>query len=127
LENGIPYFTAAGNRARDAWEAPAVFDAVRGRGNFYHRFGFDGNGAPILSQRVTMKNNIDNTGVSRRFVLQWDNPFYSVSGAPGEKSDLDLILSINGKIVASGMDNNIGKDPGTKPVLHPPNFPAMKP
>lgn len=44
--------------------------------------------------------------------LQWDQPFFSVSGAPGAQSDLDILLfNTAGNIVAAGVANNVGNDP----------------
>ncbi|HHQ13659.1 MAG TPA: hypothetical protein ENK16_01410, partial [Chromatiales bacterium] len=45
------------------------------------------------------------------FVLQWDQPFASVSGT-GSASDMDIVLySQSGAFLAGGTDNNIGGDP----------------
>jgi hypothetical protein len=45
------------------------------------------------------------------FVLQWDDPFFSVSGAPGADTDMNIILySSSGLALAGGINNNIGGD-----------------
>ncbi|MGH9226014.1 MAG: S8 family serine peptidase [Acidimicrobiales bacterium] len=44
--------------------------------------------------------------------FQWDQPFFSVSGAPGSANTMDLCLLDNtNAVVASGVNNNVGNDP----------------
>jgi hypothetical protein len=44
--------------------------------------------------------------------LQWEDPFYSVSGGAGAATDVDVFLySSSGQAKASATDNNIGGDP----------------
>jgi hypothetical protein len=57
-------------------------------------------------QRVAMRNYFGEL----IFVLQWDEPFYSVSGTPGSSSDINIFFFINGAIVASGTVDNILRD-----------------
>ena len=52
--------------------------------------------------------------IERKFVgIPQDQPFFSVSGAPGSASDLDIVLTNAActTIVASGVDANVGGDP----------------
>ena len=51
-----------------------------------------------------------------RIVLQWDSPFFSVSGPPGTPTDLDIYLLPRTELVASSWStatttNNLGGDP----------------
>ncbi len=100
---GVAYFSSAGNDARQSYEAafaPALVSGVT-------RHDFNPDAGVDTLQQVTIPAQ---TQVI--FVLQWDQPFFSVSGSPGAASDLDIILySQNGFALAGGVDNNIGGDP----------------
>ena len=49
---------------------------------------------------------------SSRNPFQWDDPFFSLSGAPGAATDLDLfLLDSSGAVVASSTNSNLGSDP----------------
>ena len=100
---GVAYFSAAGNYARQSYESvfrPAVVSGTT-------RHDFDAGSATDTLQQVTIPAHAQVI-----FVLQWDQPFFSVSGSPGSASDLDLILySSQGVALAGGIDNNIGGDP----------------
>lgn len=45
--------------------------------------------------------------------FQWDDPFFSVSGAPGAQTDMDLLVYFNNiyRPTLSSVNNNIGGDP----------------
>lgn len=43
--------------------------------------------------------------------LQWDDPFYTVSGDPGANTDLDAYLLDGSEVVARSTDANVGGDP----------------
>lgn len=53
-----------------------------------HRFAVDSNGQPISQQLLTFPN------VDCNFVcaLQWDQPFFAVSGTVGSANDLDIFV-----------------------------------
>jgi subtilisin family serine protease len=117
VARGVAYYSAAGNDGRNAWDAPNGFRPVTVNGTMYHQFGTDGSNKPIIFQRVALGNNFS------IFILQWDEPYYSVSGAPGSSSDIDIYFLINGTIVASGMNDNIlSGDPSEIFVFDPYNF-----
>ncbi len=100
---GIAYFSAAGNQARQSYEATFAPVAVSGT----TRHDFDPGPGVDTRQKVTIPGQSEVT-----FVLQWDQPFYSVSGSPGSASDLDITLySQQGAPLAGGVDSNIGGDP----------------
>lgn len=100
---GVAYFAAAGNDARQSYEAPFSPTVVSGA----TRHNFGAGGATDTLQRVTIPARTEVI-----FVLQWDQPFFSVSGSPGPVSDLDFTLySTQGVALAGGIDNNVGGDP----------------
>jgi hypothetical protein len=110
---GISYFTAT-RVVPDAgaWEAPNGFvpsgiSPPNSTGQ-YHLFGNRSDGSPIISQRVGIPNLGSNAEI---VVFQWDQPSFKSSGPPGCQSDLDLILSVNGTVLLSGTDSNIGQEP----------------
>lgn len=110
--NGVPYFSAAGNSARASWEGGMfVSSGISPPGYLFpgdaHDFD-DGSGIDIY-QRVLLPPA--STVVS----FQWDQPFFSVSGAPGSANDIDFCIYPDpppgaGPIVCS-MASNVGADP----------------
>jgi Subtilase family len=106
VAQGIPFFSAAGNEARQSWIAPTGFDPVIISNNVYHRFGTDSNGSPITIMRISMLGS----SALRTIVFQWDDAFASVSGPPGSRSDLDFVMRI-GNYLLIRTANNIGVDP----------------
>jgi hypothetical protein len=111
VARGIKYFSSAGNDARQSYESPYRSSEIGGEAvilvepGIRHDFN-PGAGVDDL-QSVTIP-----TGESVQIVLQWDQPFYSVSGAPGSASDLGIYLyNSGGTLVASGDDPNVGNNP----------------
>jgi hypothetical protein len=104
---GVAYFSAAGNQADQSYEDTFRDSGVGGYYTGSVRHDFDpGAGVDSLMQ-VTIPGS---TQVI--FVLQWEDPFFSVSGAPGAATDMDIILySSSGQGQAGGIDDNIGGDP----------------
>lgn len=103
---GVPYFSAAGNQEDQSYEAVFRNSGVSGRlaGSIRHDFD-PGPGVDVLME-VSIPSD---TQVI--FVLQWDDPFFSVSGAPGADTDLDMILySSKGQAQTGGIASNIGGD-----------------
>lgn len=100
---GVAYFSSAGNQARKSYEATFSPAFVQGR----TRHDFNTGSSVDTLQTVTIPARAQVI-----FVLQWDEPFFSVSGSPGSASDLDMILySQQGVSLAGGVDNNVGGDP----------------
>jgi hypothetical protein len=97
---GVSYFSSAGNEARDSYEAPY---AESGWG--YH--DFDPGAGVDIGLTVTFQPGIT------YIVLQWQDPFYSVSGAPGAATDLDFgLFDMDGNSTGIGSwDWNAGADP----------------
>jgi cysteine-rich repeat protein len=104
---GIPLFSAAGNRGRLSYEDPfrpsgvsVLFDG--------DAHDFDPGPGVDLYQRISIPAEGELV-VS----LQWDSPFFSVSGFPGSPNDLDICLMDDPPtgIIKCGQDLNIGGDP----------------
>jgi|GEM_PF-1145840 len=117
---GVAYFSAAGNSARDSYE-----DTFRDSGQAGYRAGstrhdFNPGGGTDGLQSVTIPG-----GTQVIFVLQWDDPFYSVSGGAGAATDMDIVAySNNGHTAQYGaVTNNIGGDPVE--VFAVPNYGAQ--
>ena len=103
---GVPYFSAAGNSSNKSYEASFNSSGVAGRlaGSIRHDFD-PGPGVDTLME-VTIPAN---TQVI--FVLQWDDPFFSVSGGSGADTDMEMILySSKGQAQTGGIASNIGGD-----------------
>ena len=65
---------------------------------------------PGVDDRQLVTVSADGLGI---VVLQWDEPFFSVSGAPGSRNDVDILLiSADGtQLLAASIENNVGADP----------------
>jgi len=109
VDSGTSYFSAAGNSGRDGYESLSPlgfnpsgrFPLQKDRHTEAHDFD-PGPGVDIF-QEITIPK-----GTTVIFVLQWDQPFYSVSGAPGPTTDLDIHLVDSKKknSLANGTGNN---------------------
>lgn len=103
---GIPYFSAAGNTGRDAYQAAFLDSGLTGPlGGALHDF----DPGPGVDTRLALTQNANTT-----YILQWQDPFFSVSGFPGATTDLNLcVYSPPGAVtpVACAQDANIGGDP----------------
>ena len=102
---GSAYFSSAGNQGRDAWEDSYRSSGVAGVfGGIRHDFdpgpGVDDLQGFMLGSGLTI------------FTFQWDQPFFSVSGAPGSASDMDIVLYLPPGIFIGlgGFAFNIGGD-----------------
>jgi cysteine-rich repeat protein len=104
---GIPFISAAGNLGRRAYEAP-----FRGSGLSVIYGGdahdFDPGPGVDIYQAVTLPVDQEIA-----VTLQWDSPFFSVSGAPGSSNDLDFCLMNEPPtvLIACGENLNVGRDP----------------
>ncbi|RMD89305.1 MAG: peptidase S8 [Alphaproteobacteria bacterium] len=87
---GIPYFSSAGNNARDSYEDDfrPVTATNGGLSGTWHDFD-PGPGVDTLQDfALTTSSDFAQTTLS----FQWDEPFFSVSGAPGSASDVDAVF-----------------------------------
>ena len=101
--SGVPYFSSAGNNAQQSYESGfrpgsalgfnAIPDCGIGTGpppifpGTAH--DFDPSAGVDIFQEFTINPG---EGVGEPFVLQWDEPFFSVSGGAGATSDYDMYL-----------------------------------
>jgi hypothetical protein len=103
---GVAYFSAAGNQADESYEDNFRNSGVSGSfaGNVRHDFDAGAGVDTLMEVSISANSRIF-------FVLQWDDPFFSVSGAPGADTDMDIVLySDTGQVLASAVDNNLGGD-----------------
>jgi hypothetical protein len=107
---GVAYFSAAGNVGRQSYES-----AFRPSGQFADiGFGpeelhdFDPGTGVDVCQQITIPE-----GETLILSLQWDQPFFSVSGAPGSASDMDIVLANAAcdTVLEGSAEANIGADP----------------
>jgi len=103
---GVLYFSAAGNNGRQSYVAPFRSSGQRGYLPRSDRHDFDAGSAtdPLLDVTI-------GAGQTVNIVLQWNDPFFSVSGAPGAATDIDLLLyTSTGTPVAGSIIDNVGGD-----------------
>lgn len=104
---GVTYLSSAGNNADHSYQSP--FRAVNGQFPNGNLHDFDPGAAVDACQRVSI-----NPGVTW-FTFQWDQPQFSVSGAPGSATDMDISLygstDCSGSPFSAGSSNNAGRDP----------------
>ena len=103
---GVAYFSAAGNQADESYEDSFSNSGVSGYFTGSVRHDFDAGAAVDSLMEVSIPANAEVI-----FVLQWDDPFFSVSGAPGADTDMDIILySQSGQALAGAAAGNLGAD-----------------
>jgi Subtilase family len=118
VAGGVAYFSAAGNRGRQSYESifrpgdvfpadaiPSASGAPRFLGGTAHNF--NPSGGKDHFQSITIPGQTTVT-----FSLQWDSPFFSVSGSPGTQNDVDIyLLNASATQVLRGETvNNLGGD-----------------
>ena len=115
---GVTFFSSAGNDERQSYEAPFKRSADAGLNGVRHNFGT--NRSPDTLQLITA-----DPGALTLLSYQWDQPWASISGTPGSRSDVDVIFyDTNGDLVPlcddnlepdicqfPGIDSNEGFDP----------------
>jgi len=106
VANGSAYFSSAGNAAAASYEATFVNSGVTGP-NTGRLHDFDPGPGTVTAQALTVP-----VGTTFTLVLQWNQPFFAVSGAPGAATDVDVFLTAaNGTtILARSENSNIGND-----------------
>jgi uncharacterized repeat protein (TIGR01451 family) len=114
---GVSYFSAAGNEARQSYEATfksgSTFasGAIAGLGGLHFDGGVAHNFASSGTdhfQSITIAPHAQVT-----FSFQWDSPSASVGpGVPGSPNDLDIYLlnSAANQVIAASKDGNAGND-----------------
>ncbi|WP_251951717.1 S8 family serine peptidase [Salinibacter ruber] len=109
-DQGVAYFNAAGNEGIASYARPfsgsgqpAPSVGIGGEGELHD---FDpGSGVDVRQQIIVPDGGTLFMG------LQWDDPFFRVSGEPGADTDLDLYLLDGETVVASSTRDNVGGDP----------------
>ncbi|MEM8955549.1 MAG: S8 family serine peptidase [Verrucomicrobiota bacterium] len=110
VAGGAMYFSSAGNAGRNSYEdAFRPASSITGLG-----------GGPLHDWDPTPENEdifqefVVPVGSSVIFVLQWDQPFFSVSGPPGNQTEVDIYITGTGAgqftVFAGTIANNIGGD-----------------
>jgi uncharacterized repeat protein (TIGR01451 family) len=104
---GVPYFSSAGNNGRQSYQSAYVPSGISPLGG-NNNHDFDPGAGVDVFQNVTIP-----VGATVRIVFQWDQPFFSVSGAPGSANDLDIVLFNHPPTaaLALGVNTNVGGDP----------------
>jgi subtilisin family serine protease len=118
VAGGVAYFSSAGNQARQSYQSafragdffadsafPSVFGAPSFLGGIAHNFNSSGGKNHFQSITIPGLTTV-------RFSLQWDSPFFSVSGSPGTENDLDIYLldASATQVLAGSALNNVGGD-----------------
>ncbi|MCU7922946.1 MAG: S8 family serine peptidase [Candidatus Thiodiazotropha sp. (ex Dulcina madagascariensis)] len=82
---GVVYVTAAGNSARNSYQSPyAEYINIATQLNAHD---FDPGPDIDIYQRIAVPE-----GLGFMLLLQWDSPAYSISGAGGAQTDLDIFI-----------------------------------
>jgi hypothetical protein len=108
-EDGVAYFSAVGNDARQSYTADGLSESDfigTGGPNGGSLLDFDGNGD--TTQEVSIPS-----GETVTFTLQWADPYASAS-VPGNEADTDLNIFLkdqSGDIVERSETPNVGGDP----------------
>lgn len=118
VSQGAAFFSASCNDAHRSYEsvfragttfANGAFPSAGGAPHFFGgtAHNFAPSGAAVHMQRITI-----GAGRTLQIVLQWDSPFFSVSGPPGSPNDLDVYLlnSAGTQVVAGAATGNTGDD-----------------
>jgi len=87
---GIPYFSSAGNDGQNSYEAEfrdSGNDGVINSSSVAHDFDPSGSAVDTL-QRITIRQN----GTFRIFTLQWTDPSALVDGSVGADTDIDVAI-----------------------------------
>jgi len=114
---GVAYFSAAGNASRDSYEA--TFNPST---QFEEEFGgelhdFDPGEGVDVYQTITLPASI--AGTTTPMVLQWDEPFFSISGGDGSAADYDIWICLSDALPVNsancpdgiqGTSGNLGND-----------------
>ena len=117
VAQGAAYFSAVTNYARQSYEsafrpgatfADGAFTSAPGAPHFAggRAHNFATSGPADHMQLITIP-----AGKTFKVSLQWDSPFFSVSGGSGSPNDVDVyLLDANNQVVAGADTNNLGGD-----------------
>ncbi|MEL6629903.1 MAG: S8 family serine peptidase [Bacteroidota bacterium] len=108
VDEGIVYLTSAGNQGDESYESAYSSTAYGSAwyGKTYPDYHSFASGQPWQDVQVA-------AGATVTIILQWNEPFFSVSGAPGASSDYDILLinSAGTTIIGGANSYNTGSDP----------------
>ncbi len=105
---GIPYYSSAGNANADSYEQAFRPGPNECTESGVARPGHDFDPGPGVDTRQRITFPSGQTVLS----LQWDQPFFSVSGPPGSASDIDVCFYTTGGVFIGGaFSPNAGGDP----------------
>ncbi|NOT13417.1 MAG: S8 family serine peptidase [Methylococcaceae bacterium] len=109
---GVAYFSAAGNSARKSYQSNYRPSGIAGIGGIGILHDFDPGPGVNTFQSITLPTGPNIAS------FQWDEPYFSVSGAPGSTSDYDIYICILPSVdnclpgsIVGGVDPNLGGDP----------------
>src|SRR5262249_15619559 len=113
VSQGVPYFSSAGNQARQSYasgfQAGPVFtqDQFPRSPRFFRGPPHQLRGGDVF-QRITIPQS-----ATLNLILNWDSPYFSVSGGAGTPNDLDVYLfdAAQANVVAGAAFDNAGGDP----------------
>jgi|GEM_PF-1656499 len=117
VASGSSYFALANNHGRNSYESPFQFGINVAPGAFPSTTGpaflggrahdFDPGPVADILQRFTLQDQ-----QQIRITLQWDQPFFSVSGGAGSTNNVDIyVIDALNNVVAGSTRANIGQDP----------------
>ena len=106
IAGGVPVIVAAGNLQTNSYESAFIDSGQTYNGETAHDFD-PGPGVDIM-QTISI-----DFGASFFLSLQWDDPWFSLSGAPGADTDLNIYLlnPTNSQSSSQETDNIVSGDP----------------
>ena len=118
---GVAYFSSSGNSGRNAYRSPFRDSGMIGpSGGMLHDF----DPGPGVEPMLELGAHREGTAI-----LHWSEPYYSISGPPGARSDLDICLwsapvPSDEAAIGCGDDNNVfdGGEGSGDPVELASNF-----
>lgn len=110
VADGVSYFSSAGNGSRQSYESSFNPSGTFIDTGFGPREAHDFDSGPGTD---VFQNIMIPVGNSLIMSFQWDEPFFSVSGAPGSTSDMDIFILDDPPVTILGASasSNIGGDP----------------
>ncbi len=106
VKAGVVYVTSAGNSGRNSYQSS--YTEYIDIAFALNAHDFDPGSDVDIHQRIAVPE-----GLGFLLLLQWDSPAYSISGAPGAQTDLDIFIfnETHTEVLASSAFGNIGRDP----------------
>ena len=110
--DGVAYFSSAGNDGQNSYEAPFRNSGEPGvLSTNSDRHDFDSSTSTDTRQEITIRDG----GTFEIFPLQWTDPSARVEGSSGPNTDLDIALvDDSDNVVAQSSDDNIANGDPTE-------------